>query len=348
MQQTFDGRVRGRWHRRIDGNRIECELCPRRCRLTEGQRGYCFVRQCQDGEMWLAAWGRPRALAVDPIEKKPLYHFYPGTSCLSLGTAGCNLGCEYCQNWELSRSRDSIQETVSCTPLQLVKLARKTRVPCVAFTYNEPIVFAEYAIDAAQACREEGIRTVAVTAGYITEAPREVFFAHMDAANIDLKSMDSELYRRTCHGQLETILETLKYVKHETSCWLEVTTLLIGGHNDSDHQIRTLSEWVAGHLGCEVPLHFSAFRPAYHFDQHLPTPAESCERAVRIAKDCGLRYVYQGNVRSVTGQSTVCPRCSTVLIERRGYQIKNASMLSGKCMKCQAVVPGRYGDDSRA
>jgi pyruvate formate lyase activating enzyme len=347
VERALDGRVRGRWHRQLEDGRIECGVCPRHCRLREGQRGYCFVRQHEAGDLWLTTWGRAQALALDPIEKKPLYHFYPGTSCLSLGTAGCNLGCLGCQNWELSRSRDVEARTTEMDPTRLVEMARHLQAPSVAFTYNEPIVFAEYAIDVAKACREAGIRTVAVSAGFVEAAPRKALFSAIDAANIDLKSMDGEFYRRFCHARLEPVLETLEYIAHETGTWLELTTLLVPGCNDSESQVAALSEWVVDHLGPNVPLHFSAFHPAYRLAQYPQTPPAICERASRIAKARGIRHVYEGNVGTTRGQATVCGGCQRVLINRQGYHIAKLDLDDGRCPSCHLAIPGRFMRDAR-
>ncbi len=330
------------WHKLGDG-RIQCDLCPRFCKLREGQRGLCFVRGRQGNEIVLTTYGRSSGFCVDPIEKKPLNHFLPGTPVLSFGTAGCNLTCSFCQNWDISKSRELDRLQDRATPEAIVRAAKETGSRSVAFTYNDPVIFLEYAVDVAAACRESGIRPVAVTAGYITPEPREEFFAGMDAANVDLKGFTESFYKKLCTAELAPVLETLQYLKHETNVWLEITTLLIPGHNDSAKEIAALSEWVMANLGPDVPLHFSAFHPDWRMRDVPPTPARTLRKARSIAMKTGLRYVYTGNVHDEAGQSTYCHGCGSRLIGRDWYQLTDWNMTpDGRCACCGAICAGVF------
>lgn len=330
------------WHAEDDG-RIVCDLCPRDCRLLPDQRGLCFVRRREGDRMVLDAWGRSSGFCLDPIEKKPLFHFYPGSSVLSFGTAGCNLSCQFCQNWDISRARETHRLTDRALPEEIAEAAVSAGAMSVAFTYNDPVVFAEYAIDVALACREKGIRTVAVTAGYIHETPRRELFAVMDAANVDLKSFSEDFYFRLTGGHLAPVLETLSFLRHETSAWFEITTLLIPGHNDGESEIAAICEWILQELGPDVPLHFSAFHPDYRMSDLSPTPPRTLMMARKMALGMGLRYVYTGNIRDPEGSRTLCPGCRTPLIERDGYRIDRMGVgPSGVCPVCGQRVAGRF------
>lgn len=332
----------GRWWARRNDGRIECQLCPRRCKLQDGQRGFCFVRRRSGDGIELATYGRTSGLRVDPIEKKPLYHFQPGSRVLSFGTAGCNLGCRFCQNWELSKARSDDCLTTPASPGEITALAGRLGCRSVAFTYNDPVVFAEYAIDVARACRSAGIRTVAVTAGYILPQPRAEFFGAMDAANVDLKAFSERFYRRLCAGELQPVLDTLVYLRRETPVWLEVTTLLIPGENDSPGEIDRASDWFARELGPDVPWHFTAFHPAFRMLDTPPTWAGTLARARDIARTKGLRYVYTGNVRDLPGGSTWCPTCGALLIERAGYDLRRYELNGNQCRVCGTVIAGHF------
>jgi len=330
------------WHKLGDG-RIQCDLCPRFCKLREGQRGLCFVRGRQGNKIVLTTYGRSSGFCVDPIEKKPLNHFLPGTPVLSFGTAGCNLTCSFCQNWDISKSREIDRLQDRAMPEAIVLAAKETGSRSVAFTYNDPVIFLEYAVDVAAACRESGVRPVAVTAGYITPEPREEFFAGMDAANVDLKGFTESFYKKLCTAELAPVLETLQYLKHETNVWLEITTLLIPGHNDSAKEIAALSEWVMANLGPDVPLHFSAFHPDWRMRDVPPTPARTLRKARSIAMKTGLRYVYTGNVHDEAGQSTYCHGCGSRLIGRDWYQLTEWNMTpDGRCACCGAICAGVF------
>jgi len=330
------------WHALEDG-RVQCDACPRACRLREGQRGLCFVRGRENDRIRLFTYGRSSGFCVDPIEKKPLNHFLPGTAVLSFGTAGCNLACRFCQNWSMSRSRETDTLADRASPEDLARTAERLGCRSVAYTYNDPVIFLEYAIDVAQACRERGIRSVAVTAGYVSPEPRAELFRHMDAANIDLKSFSEDFYYRICGAHLQPVLETLEYVKHETKVWLEITTLLVPDANDSDAEIEALTQWIAGHLGPDVPLHFTAFHPDWKMRDRPPTPPQTLTRARRIALSNGLRFVYTGNVHDREGGSTFCPGCGARVIERDWYELGEWKLdAQGCCIECGTQLPGVF------
>ncbi|HET7833640.1 MAG TPA: AmmeMemoRadiSam system radical SAM enzyme [Gallionella sp.] len=330
------------WHQ-LEDQRVQCDLCPRDCKLHEGQRGACFVR-CRIGdEIVLTTYGRSSGFCIDPIEKKPLNHFYPGSSIFSFGTAGCNLACKFCQNWDISKSRDFDILADQASPEDIAKTAEQTGCKSVAFTYNDPVIFAEYAMDTADACHARGIKTVAVTAGYIHELPRREFFAKIDAANVDLKAFTDEFYVKQSGAHLQPVLDTLKYLRQETQVWLEITTLLIPGLNDSDEEITRMCEWIVRELGVDVPQHFSAFHPAYKMMDVPPTPGSTLTRAREIARSAGLRYVYTGNVHDVSGGTTYCPGCKKPLIVRDWYQIRDYALTErGACPQCGATVAGHF------
>jgi pyruvate formate lyase activating enzyme len=331
------------WHK-LDDERLQCDICPRDCKLREGQRGACFVRGMADGQMVLTTYGRSSGFCIDPIEKKPLNHFYPGTSVFSFGTAGCNLACKFCQNWDISKSRDMDRLMDRASPKAIAQEAKKHGSKSVAFTYNDPVVFFEYALDTADACHEQGLKTVAVTAGYIHDAPRREFYAKMDAANIDLKGFTDEFYVKLTSAHLQPVLDTLAYVHHDTDCWLEITTLLIPGYNDSDAELTALSKWVMQELGPDVPLHFSAFHPDWKMADVSPTPPATLTRARRIALDAGLHHVYTGNVHDIGGGTTFCAACHTPLIVRDWYQINEYHVTeNGTCPQCKAALAGHFG-----
>ena len=338
----------GYWHM-LDDGRLQCDLCPRECRLHEGQRGACFVRGMAGGRMVLTTYGRSSGFCIDPVEKKPLNHFYPGSSIFSFGTAGCNLACKFCQNWDISKSREMNRLMDQASPEAIAQAAVAHGCKSVAFTYNDPVVFFEYALDTADACHALGIQTVAVTAGYMQAAPRREFYAKMDAANIDLKGFSDAFYLKLTGAHLQPVLETLAYVHHHTACWLEITTLLIPGHNDSDEEIQALSAWVAGELGPDVPLHFTAFHPAWKMSQVPPTPLATLTRARNIALEAGLHYVYTGNVHDAQGGTTYCPNCHHAVIVRNWYDIEHYDLTNhGRCPQCGAALAGRFGSFTRS
>lgn len=330
------------WHQQEDG-RIQCDLCPRLCRLHEGQRGLCFVRGRLNDQMVLTTYGRSSGFCIDPIEKKPLYHFYPGSKVLSFGTAGCNLACKFCQNWDISKSREMDRLQSNASPEAIAKSAQQSHARSVAFTYNDPVIFAEYAMDTASHCRALGIKTVAVSAGYILPEPRAAFFALMDAANIDLKAFTDDFYVHQTGSHLSPVLEALEYIAHDTDCWLEITTLLIPGLNDSAAEIKNQCRWILTHLGDQIPLHFSAFHPAWKMQEIPKTPPETVIRARRIGLDTGLKHVYTGNIEDREGGKTHCAQCAGTLIERSGYRIlANRLSPGGLCPDCAQPLKGRF------
>jgi pyruvate formate lyase activating enzyme len=333
----------GRYWSVLEDGRVRCEVCPRYCALHEGQRGFCFVRAREGDGIVLTTYGRSSGFCVDPIEKKPLNHFLPGTPVLSFGTAGCNLGCRFCQNWDISKSREMDTLADAASPEGIANAARRSGCRSVAYTYNDPVVFLEYAVDVAQACRAVGLRNVAVTAGYICDEPRREMYRHMDAANVDLKGFTGSFYKNVCFGELGAVLDTLRYLVHETSVWVEITTLLIPGLNDSDAEIDDLSRWVVKELGEDVPLHFTAFHPDFKMLDRPPTPPATLSRARRIAMRNGVRYCYTGNVHDETGGSTLCPGCGAVVIGRDWYRLTAWNLdASGHCLACGTRIPGLF------
>lgn len=350
-EEIITGRPGRYWHRLGDG-RLQCDLCPRLCKLHEGQRGLCFVRARQNDQVVLTTYGRSSGFCIDPIEKKPLNHFLPGTSVLSFGTAGCNLTCKFCQNWDISKARAFDRLQAPASPGAIATAAARSGCRSVAYTYNDPVIFLEYAVDVAEACRARGIRNVAVSAGYICPEPRREFFALMDAANIDLKAFTDSFYKGLCSARLQPVLDTLLYLKHETDVWFEITTLLIPGENDGPEEIEALSAWVMANLGPDVPLHFTAFHPDYRMLDKPRTPARTLTEARRIAMAVGLRYVYTGNVHDTAGQSTYCRGCGAVLVGRDWHEITAWGLTDkGCCRSCGAACPGVFdgppGDGGR-
>jgi len=330
------------WHA-LDDGRVQCDLCPRFCKLHEGQRGFCFVRACQDGQVMLTTYGRSSGFCVDPIEKKPLNHFLPGTPVLSFGTAGCNLGCKFCQNWDISKSRETDTLADQASPETIARAAERLGCRSVAFTYNDPVIFHEYAIDVAQACRERGIKTVAVTAGEVCAEPRAEFYRYMDAANVDLKGFTESFYKNVCYGHLQPVLDTLVYLKHETTVWFEITTLLIPSENDSDRELEEMTRWVVEHLGPDVPIHFTAFHPDWRMLDKLHTPPVTLSRARAIAVKNGLRYAYTGNVHDCEGGSTYCHKCGGLLIGRDWYELSEWNLdVQGQCTNCGTRCAGVF------
>jgi pyruvate formate lyase activating enzyme len=350
MEQQSEG-VPGRYWRALEDGRIQCEVCPRLCKLHEGQRGLCFVRARRDNQIVLTTYGRSSGFCVDPIEKKPLNHFLPGTPVLSFGTAGCNLTCKFCQNWDISKARalDRLQDLAS--PEAIAEAAVRSGCRSVAFTYNDPVIFLEYALDVADACRDRGVKTVAVSAGYICAEPRVEFFSKMDAANIDLKAFTDRFYKGLCSARLAPVLETLEYLRHETGVWFEITTLLIPGENDAPAEIEALSRWVMERLGPDVPLHFTAFHPDWKMLDKPPTPPATLGMARRIAGEVGLRYVFTGNTHDPAGQASYCHGCGAMLVGRDWYDLTAWNLTDdGRCracgMQCSGVfdgAPGRWG-----
>jgi len=345
MSETIDvlDRYPARYWHRLEDDRIQCDLCPRDCRLHEGQRGACFVRARIGDQMVLTTYGRSSGFCVDPVEKKPLNHFYPGSSILSFGTAGCNLACKFCQNWDISKSRDFDRLADQAGPEAIARAAQSNGCKSVAFTYNDPVIFTEYAMDVADACHEVGVQAVAVTAGYMHDQPRRDFYAKMDAANVDLKAFTEAFYYKLTGAHLQPVLDTLRYLKHETKVWFEITTLLIPGCNDSDTEIGAMCDWIAKELGTDVPLHFTAFHPDYKMTELPPTPPATLTKARNIGLAAGLQYVYTGNVHDTEGGTTFCPSCRNAVIVRDWYRIEQYDLTeAGECVRCGTVIAGCF------
>jgi len=337
--EHFPGRY---WHRLEDG-RIQCDICPRDCKLHDGQRGLCFVRRCENNQIVLTTYGRSSGFCIDPIEKKPLNHFYPGSGVFSFGTAGCNLACKFCQNWDISKSREFDRLCDEAGPESIARTAADMDCKSVSFTYNDPVIFLEYAVDTAKACHALGVETVAVTAGYIHPQAREEFFAHIDAANVDLKAFSEDFYHKLCAGHLQPVLDTLEYLKNETDVWFEITTLLIPGKNDSKEELTAMCDWIAEHLGPDVPVHFTAFHPDWKMRDIESTPPATLTQAREIGINAGLGYVYTGNVHDRSGGTTFCPGCGAGAIVRDWYEILEYHLDDkGHCTHCKTLLPGKF------
>jgi len=331
------------WHPIGEDGTIACDLCPRGCVVAPGRHGACFARANVDGHMELVTYGRSSGFCIDPVEKKPLHHFLPGTPILSFGAAGCNLTCSCCQNWEISRARETGHLSPRVTPEEIAYAAVRKGCRSVAMTYNEPIISLEFALDVAAACHAARIRTVAVTAGYIMPAAAAEFFPAFDAANVDLKAFTEDFYARVCGARLEPVKEALAFIAHETGTWLEITTLLIPGHNDSDAEIAAMAAWIAAALSPDVPLHLSAFHPDHKMTDVPPTPPETLGRARTIAMAEGLRFVYTGNVHDPEGGTTICPGCGAAAIRRDWYDLKDYGLdIAGHCVRCGTRIPGVF------
>lgn len=330
------------WQTEADG-RILCTLCPRFCRLKPGQAGFCYVRQNIDGTLYATAYGKSTGFAIDPIEKKPLNHFLPGSPILSFGTAGCNLGCRFCQNWHISKAKLVEQNSVSAMPADIVRLARQHGCPSIAMTYNDPTIFGEYVIDIAREARQQDLKNVLVTAGYITPEARREIYAQIDAVNVDLKAFSESFYHKVTFSHLDPVLDTLRWLKHETGIWFELTNLMIPGENDSWDETARMCDWVLEELGPDVPLHFTAFHPDFKMQDKPRTPTETLNRARRLALRAGLKHVYVGNVHDRSGQTTYCPRCQLALIERDWHRILvNRLSPGGDCPDCQTRLAGVF------
>ena len=331
------------WELQSDG-KILCTLCPRYCKIGTGQAGFCYIRQNISGKLFSLGYARPTGFAIDPIEKKPLNHFFPGTDILSFGTAGCNLGCKFCQNWTMSKARLDETQALKASPDQVVQLAIDRAIPAIAFTYNDPIIFGEYVIDVSRLARKQGIKSVMVTNGYIDPAARADVFKYIDAANVDLKAFTEKFYQKLTSAHLQPVLDTLVWLKRETDIWLELTTLLIPGQNDSDEEIKLMCEWILEYLGDSVPLHFTAFHPAFKMKDVPATPVQTVIHARELALSAGLKYCYVGNVQQPEAQSTYCPNCQHTLIERNWHRIRLLEIHNGVCLHCGHKIAGRWPD----
>jgi len=330
------------WWETQDNGKILCTLCPRYCTIGEGQKGFCFIRENIDGKLYAIGYGRPVGFAVDPIEKKPLSHFYPGTDILSFGTAGCNLGCKFCQNWTTSKSKYDDLCSVEASPEDVIKIAKKYKTPSIAFTYNDPTIFGEYVIDISKLARDEGINSVMVTAGYIDKEARKDVYKYIDAANVDLKAFTEQFYHKITFSHLNDVLDTLYWLKHETDIWFEITTLLIPDENDSPEEIQQMCDWILENLGDQVPIHFTAFHPDFKMLDKTRTPTSTLNMARNIALKSGIKYVYVGNVHNLEGQTTYCPNCNEPLIIRDWHSVIDNKLKEGKCRKCDTRIAGRF------
>jgi len=323
----------------LDKGRIQCQLCPRRCVLSEGEKGFCRARKNIKGRLYALTYGQPVALHVDPIEKKPLAHVYPGTKSFSIATAGCNLRCKFCQNWEISQLDPETVAKRFVPPQEIISLVKSTGSKTIAFTYTEPTIFYEYMLDIAKLAKEENISLVMHSAGYINEEPLRQIAKYLKAANIDLKGFSDKYYASFCQGSLNEVLNTLKILREE-GVWLEITTLLIPGGNDSDEEIRKMCEWIVKNLGKDTPVHFSRFFPMYKLINLSPTPLSTLVKAKKIAEESGLNFVYIGNVPEHLGEDTNCPHCHKLLIKRIGYRIIENNIKEGRCLFCKEPIPG--------
>ncbi len=330
------------WWKPVENNKILCTLCPRYCTIGEGQAGFCFIRQNINNKLYSLGYGRPTGFGLDPIEKKPLNHFYPGTKILSFGTAGCNLGCKFCQNWSTSKARLDDLNSFEASPEEVVATAKSYNAPSIAFTYNDPTIFGEYVIDISKIAREEGIKSVMVTAGYIDKEARKDVYKYIDAANVDLKAFTERFYHKLTFSHINDVLDTLVWLKNETNVWFEITTLLIPGENDSREEIKAECDWILKNLGDSVPLHFTAFHPDFKMTDIPRTPSSTLTMARNIAMNAGIKYCYVGNVHNKEGQTTYCPNCKSVLIERDWHSVNNNKMIDGKCFNCNEEIAGVF------
>lgn len=331
-----------RWWQVTEKGKILCTLCPRYCEIGDGQPGFCYIRQNIGGKLYTLGYGRPTGFAIDPIEKKPLNHFLPGTNILSFGTAGCNLGCRFCQNWSISKAKLDETNSLFATSDDVIMLAKKYSVPSIAFTYNDPTIFGEYVIDISRTAQKEGIKTVMVTAGYIDKEARKDVYKFIDAANVDLKGFTERFYHKNTFSHLNDVLDTLVWLKNETNIWFELTTLLIPDENDSDEELKNECDWILNNLGDEIPLHFTAFHPDFKMMNKIPTPHSTLIRAKNIATSAGIKYCYVGNVNDMKNQSTYCSNCKSLLIERNWYSVRKVNLVDNHCAKCKQILPGIF------
>ncbi len=331
-----------KWWHTTDRGKILCTLCPRYCEIGEGQIGFCFIRQNINGKLYSTGYGRPTGFAIDPIEKKPLNHFLPGSDILSFGTAGCNLGCKFCQNWSISKAKLDDTNALIASPEDVISLAKKYSTPSIAFTYNDPTIFGEYVIDISKLAREENIRSVMVTAGYIDKDARKEVYKYIDAANVDLKAFTERFYHKLTFSHLTDVLNTLLWLKNETDIWFEITTLLIPGENDSEEEIKRECDWILKNLGENVPLHFTAFHPDFKMKEKDPTSTLILKRARKIAQEIGINYCYLGNVHDPESQTTYCSDCKAVLIKRNWHSVTINNLKNNRCYKCNARLAGVF------
>jgi pyruvate formate lyase activating enzyme len=326
-------------YKKLEEGRIECELCPRGCKVALKERGYCGVRENKGGTYNTLVYGRACSINVDPIEKKPLFHFLPGAQALSIATAGCNIECKFCQNWEISQFRPEQVQSFDFPPEAVVAQAAEKKIQAIAFTYTEPVVFYEYMSDTAKLAKEKGVRSVMISNGYIKEKPMSDLCKHLSAVKIDLKAFTEKFYAQTCSGHLQPVLDTLKLLKKE-NMWFELVVLIIPTLNDTPGEMTEMCTWVYSELGPDVPIHFSRFHPTYKIKNLPPTPVSTLTRARDIALSAGLNYAYVGNVPAHEGESTYCPNCKRAVVGRIGYTILNIDIKDGKCIHCGRKIAG--------
>ncbi len=331
-----------KWWEEAENGKLLCTLCPRYCTIGEGQVGFCYIRQNIEGKLYSTGYGKPIGFAIDPVEKKPLNHFLPGTEILSFGTAGCNLGCKFCQNWSISKAKLDSIHSLFYSPEDVVALAKKHKVPSIAFTYNDPVIFGEYVIDISKIAQEEKIKSVMVTAGYIDKNARKDVYKYIDAANVDLKAFSETFYHKLTFSHLNYVLDTLIWLKKETNIWFEITTLLIPGENDSENETKRMCAWILENLGDDVPLHFTAFHPDFKMVNKVPTPSSTLLKARKIALQSGIKFCYVGNIHDSVGQNTYCPKCTYKLIVRDWHTVKSCSLTNNKCPSCGAIIAGVF------
>ncbi|MDE3179377.1 MAG: AmmeMemoRadiSam system radical SAM enzyme [Acidobacteriota bacterium] len=330
------------WWESLPNGKAHCYLCPRHCHIGEGQTGFCFIRKNIAGVLYNLGYAQPAALQIDPIEKKPLNHFMPGSRILSIGTAGCNMGCFFCQNWDISKSKADQINSIRLTPSDAARAAIDNGCPAIAFTYNEPTIWGEYVIDIAKEAHRAGLKTVMVTNGYVTRAALFDIYEHIDAANVDLKAFTERFYAKTTLTHLDPVLETLKTLRHETGVWFEITNLMIPDLNDGAEETKELCAWVLENLGDDVPLHFTAFHPDFKLRDRPGTPPETLHRARRIAMESGLKFVYEGNIYS-DGGNTVCPGCKRTVLKRWWHKVSDRRISEeGSCEFCGERIAGYF------
>ena len=335
-------KVLAKWWELTDNNKILCTLCPRYCKIGEGQPGFCYIRQNIGGKLYTIGYGKPTGFAIDPVEKKPLNHFLPGTSILSFGTAGCNLGCKFCQNWSISKAKLDDENSLDVSPEGVVALAKSYGTPSIAYTYNDPTIFGEYVIDISKIAREEGVKSVMVTAGYIDKEARKDVYKYIDAANVDLKGFTERFYHKLTFSHLDDVLNTLVWLKNETDVWFEITTLLIPDENDSSEEIMQECDWILNNLGDKIPLHFTAFHPDFKMRDKERTPEKTLTNARKIAIDSGIKFCYVGNVHNKEGQTTYCPNCNEKLIKRDWHSVISNKIINGCCKNCGQKTEGVF------
>lgn len=331
-----------RWWEEAENGKLLCTLCPRYCTIGEGQKGFCFIRENIGGTLYSIGYGRPTGFGIDPVEKKPLSHFLPGTNILSFGTAGCNLGCKFCQNWFTSKAKIDETRSLFASPDDVISLAKKYNTPSIAFTYNDPTIFGEYVIDVSKLAGEEGIKTVMVTAGYIDKKARKEIYQFIDAANVDLKAFSESFYHKLTFSHLNDVLDTLIWLKKDTDVWLEITTLLIPGENDSKDELERMIDWILKNLGDEVPVHFTAFHPDFKMTNKPRTPVSTLDMARSTALSSGLKYCYTGNVHNIESQTTYCPSCNKQLIIRDWHSVLENRLINGRCFSCETKIAGIF------